>query len=275
MLALDATMPTHLPLPRGVGPYTVVRTTRRLSSNGKIMLFGTFMQNGEWSDIVMMRPSNSALAINANNNAQSFRTPLDLRSVGSSTATCCPAAITVQILNPNALQTTAGIIYGGVAKTQLPIKDRTDSWDEIGDLFVEFMAPRMMSAGKLALKGVKVSAYPLNMAKISEFTPLTSTPDVTGTWSSASGIFGGLDVVGFTPVVVVNPQQVALEFLVTTEWRVRFDLSNPAVASHVQHPLTTDQHWHSVISAASAMGHGVYDIPDPIAIGGGQTLAYG
>lgn len=53
----DAKTPQHLSLPRPVGPYTTVRTTRRISTDRACMIFGAFKRPeesasnaGEWSN---------------------------------------------------------------------------------------------------------------------------------------------------------------------------------------------------------------------------------
>ncbi len=49
----DAFHHAHLPLPRAVGPYTIVRTTQVVSSNKPLQLFGPVLdrENSRWSDL--------------------------------------------------------------------------------------------------------------------------------------------------------------------------------------------------------------------------------
>jgi len=121
----DAKLPHHLPLPRAVGPYTVVRTTKRFQANWGNIILGTFMKptgssGSEWTNICAVAPSlanGDANWISAHQNTNAYRTPLDFLARNTSMATCVPSAFTVQILNPEALQTTTGIVYAGVMNT--------------------------------------------------------------------------------------------------------------------------------------------------------------
>ena len=263
----DAKLPMHLPLPRAVGPYTIIRTTRRIAIGSRIAVLGCYKHggggnphDGYWSDICAQSDVTATNAINGVNNTNVFTQPLD--GLGTA-ATVCPSAFSVQIMNPGALQTTSGIIYMGTMNTQAKIGGRTESWDTYANKFVQFQNPRLLSAGRLALKGVQVDSYPLNMGEISEFTPLHKhdggSPDTWGDTSAQPS--------GWAPIIVYNanaPDGPILELLVTTEWRVRFDLDNPASAGHTQHPTATDSLWDRLTRTASARAHNVRDISDAV-----------
>jgi len=266
----DAKLPHHLSLPRAVGPYTVVRTTRRFSSTARTLVFGAFKAPnnssgfgaGDWTDICCVLDVNAGQPINSVDNVFSLRSPLNFLERGSSMATCTPSAVSVQILNPQPLQTTSGIIYAGVCNTQMQIGQRDESWDELFNSYIQYQSPRLMSAAKLALKGVQINSYPLSMSQLSEFTSLLQYSDRNYTYDSEFP-----ESTGWAPILVYNTQSVDLEYLVTTEWRVRFDLSNPASAGHSQHPVSTDSVWDKLTRGASAMGNGVRDISDLISNG--------
>jgi len=173
--------------------------------------------------------------------------------------------MSIQIMNPEALQTTEGIVYMGVSNTQFPVGGRNETWKAFGDKFIQYQNPRLCSAGKLALRGVQVNSYPLNMAIVSEFAPLALTPDesLDFSWTSNNPA-----PAGWAPIMVVNPNLPNgpdLEFLVTMEWRVRFDLDNPASSGHTQHPTAPDSLWERLMMSASSRGNGVIDIPEMIA----------
>jgi hypothetical protein len=265
----DATMPQHLALPRAVGPYLIVRTTRRFSSSARALVAGFFQRPetnvgadaGNWSNICAVEDVVAGNPINGANNAVFLRNQIDSISVGSSATTVCPAAITLQIMNPEALSGTVGMVYAGVMNTQAAWGGRTETWDDAMERFVQFQAPRIMSAGKLCLRGVKVSSYPLDMSKASEFTQLDApSSDAPSTWGTASFI-----PEGFAPIVVYNSLGTNLEYLVTQEWRVRFDLTNPASGAHRHYPMSTDWTWDALMRKAIAMGNGVRDIAEAIA----------
>jgi hypothetical protein len=119
-----------------------------------------------------------------------------------------------------------------------------------------------LSGGKLALKGVTCSSYPLDMTEYSSFLPLVTTGAAV-TWNDT---FGG--PAAMAPIVFVQNTAPAatLDFLVTIEWRVRFDVGNPACASHTYHPPTSDSDYSRVIHAMQAMGHGVEDIEEAVGV---------
>lgn len=272
-------MPMHLPLPRAVGPYTSIRVTKRFTSTARDVVFGTFRVaetstagSGEkighvWTNVIAVEDVNGANPINGNLNGKLHSLPWanEQAALGSSALTAVPSAYTVQIMNPEALNTTTGIVYGGVMNTQAKILDRTQTWDSYLENFVAFQAPRMMSAGKLALRGVKASSYPLSMSQLSEFTEVRPYSDVVVTMGSGTGT---VEPTGFAPILLSNPQGIGLEYLVTVEWRVRFDLTNPASAGHTHYPVASDVTWDSMMRKAVSMGHGFVDIADTVANAG-------
>jgi hypothetical protein len=269
----DAKLPMHLPLPRAVGPYLVVRTTRRIMASAECVIFGTFQNLQKpsgasygvqsWSTVCGVHDHDASVAISAASNALQFTMPMT--GLGSA-CTLVPAALSVQIMNPGAIGTASGIVYAGVMPTQADVADRTETWRSYFDKFVEFQSPRLMSAGKLALKGVQINSYPLSMNALSDFTTVKQDVDEQFTWLSTS--HNHLEPKGMAPIMVYNTfgtAGLALEYLVTTEWRVRFDLDSPASSAHVHHPVSSDQAWSRLMARATSMGNGVIDIADTIA----------
>ena len=261
----DAKLPQHLPLPRAVGPYTVIRATRRHLSNQECNIIGCFQQAvgstvdpGDWNGVCMISDVAATLPINDPNNAQSITLPLS--GLGSA-VTLVPSALSVQIMCPEPLQTAAGIIYTGVMNTMPDVGNRSETWRSYFDKFVNFQSPRLLSGGKIALRGVQVNSYPLNMAEVSNFTTRYPSYDVGAfTWDSST-----LEPKGWAPIMVYNPAHTQLEYLITVEYRVRFDLDNPASASHSHHPIASDKTWDNYMQQAVAMGNGVKDIADVVA----------
>lgn len=269
----NACTPCHLALPRRVGPYTVVRTTQLFSSLDSVLIFGAFRLNNattgsEWANVACVSSGTATSAINAASNA--YCTRFDQLTAYSTTYLngfeLAPAALTVRVLNGAALQTTSGIVYAGRAASQLNMADATRTWNSLAAQFVASQSPRPMSAAKLAMRGVAISSYPLDMTDISDFRPLDSTTSGTFTWSS-----GSVQPVGLAPIIVHNSTGglLSLTFEVTMEWRVRFDLSDLASTTHQLHPVAPQSVWDETIDAAVAMGHGVVDLTeDIIAVGG-------
>jgi hypothetical protein len=170
-------------------------------------------------------------------------------------------------MNPNPLQTTCGMIYGAVMTTQADIGGDPRTWNDFSQDFVQYMGPRLMAAPKLALRGVQANSYPLNMSILADFMQASSVVDgtVISTWNS------NIQPRGFAPIMVYNPAcsntepGPELEYLITTEWRVRFDVTNPASAAHTQHRPTSEAKWSSMVSNAMKLGNGFIDIADKVA----------
>jgi hypothetical protein len=224
---------------------------------GDARIEGDIHQRAAWSEIIMMSDVASTSPINGTNNIQS--TTIDFSSLGDA-ATLVPSALSVQVMCPTALQTASGIVYAGVMNTQAAIAGRSESWDAFMQKFVQFQNPRLLAASKLALRGVQINSYPLNMAEVSNFKPLKREVDATFTYSSAQS-----EPTGWAPIVIYNPQGATLELLITVEYRVRFDLDHPASASHTHHPIATDSMWDRMTRSAVALGNGVVDIADVVA----------
>lgn len=277
LAAWDAFNPLHAPLPRAVGPYAVVRTTTLFKTNKKVMMFGTHQNGfGQWSNIIGIGSVNDTLPIDAAMNSQQFGVPMPGANSGaSSTLTCVPAALSVQVLNPNPLQSTSGVIAAAVCPTQLSLIDNTRTWNQFATQFVSYMKPRLLTGPKLALKGVQMNSYPMNMAALANFEPPAELADGGRTLNS-SVTETSLYSTGWAPMVVNNPDGVELSYLVSVEWRVRFDISNPAVASHQHHSVTPDAVWERMIAGATALGNGVRDITEVVAnMGQAASQAYG
>ena len=179
-----------------------------------------------------------------------------------------PAAITVQVMNGDALQTTNGIAYIGRSKTVLDLMGDARSWDTVMKQLVSYSAPRLCSAGKLALRGVQVNAVPNNLSVLSDFVPRRIKDSGTYTWTENAGgtaAYADQDFEGFAPIFIYNPDNIALKYLLTIEWRVRFDPFNPAYAGHSQHMPASEATWASAVQNEENKGSGVTDIVEDIA----------
>lgn len=273
----DAFHPTHLPLPRSTGPYTVVRTTSFLTTAAKYIQFGAFQRagKGEWSNIVGFHSNTESNPVNGANNVTGITVPFPgAAALSGSGMTCTPAAVSVQLINGKPLSSTDGLVFGAVCNTQLDINGRSETFNDISTEVVSYFRPRLMSAGKLALRGVHANAYPLNMSELANFKPMVNSEPVAFTLNDTI-----VKPVGMTPIVFINQDspenRTPYTFLVCVEWRVRFDLGNPAVASHVQHPTSSDQTWDAAIRKAASMGHGIADIVESVANAGEAATRIG
>jgi hypothetical protein len=68
--------------------------------------------------------------------------------------------------------------------------------------------------------------------------------------------------------VIYNPDGVEVSLLVCHEYRTRFELFNPACASHKHHKPSTDGNWANMVQQAASLGSGVLDIADLVAKSG-------
>lgn len=266
---MDANDPKHLALPRPIGPYAVTRSTRIIDSSAGVMMFGTFMQKDTnyWSNACAISSVSALSSINAASNATIYTVPgIDRATLGSG-AQLVPSAITVQVMNPEALNTTAGILYGGVMNQVIQLGDDTRTWAAFASEFVAYNKPRLMSAGKICLAGVKASSIPMNMEALAHFSPIASFKSDTYTWnlSPAGPLTFDCDFAGFSPIVFFNPGNIELQYLVTTEYRLRFDISHPAASTHVHHTPGAVNTWSNVVKTLCDMGDGVRDIADVVA----------
>lgn len=259
----------HLPLPRAVGGYLVIRLNTRIQSNQRVILFGAF--RGLDSTGKLSWTTNCAVNSIANpvppsdgileqGNTGFIRYSL----TGSAEATLTnslvvPSAVTVQIMNPEAVQTSTGIITASRAFQVLDWAGETSSWTTKVEQLQSYTSPRLMSAAKLAFRGVRIDAIPYNMNSLSDFRPFNQGAQGQTAWVRDTDT---PDLDGFAPIWVYNPSQVNLDYLITTEYRVRFDPENPAHAAHTQYPVASDVTWQKHINSMTQEGHGVKDIAD-------------
>nr|ASM94030.1 putative capsid [Barns Ness breadcrumb sponge weivirus-like virus 1] len=268
-LALDARIPRTIGLPRAVGPYSVIRTTRLHSSSANFIIFAPFMSSSDkWYNWCGIEDVLSSDPVNGNNNTHPIVIPL---AELSNAAEVVPAALTVQVMNPASLQTANGVFAMGRANQPFNYANYTGTWDALRARFISYFSPRLLTGGKLALRGVKCSTYPLDMSEYSDFAPVEDfTADFT--WNGAKS--SALAPIIFTQA---NEAPQELEFLITVEWRVRFDPGNPAVASHTHHDTTSDSIWNGVCRDMSAAGHGVEELAEDVmelgAMAGGVRMA--
>lgn len=282
---LDATIPKHLPLPRPVAGYTVVRLTKRFTSGQALMVFGTFSNefqasgqakpySSAWSQAIAVGTSSFGTTLNANTtNWDAFLMPGGLFE--SAQASIVPAAYTIQIMNPEALQTTTGIVYGSVMRQKFMPTLLSRTGQTYRDQLIATNPPRLCSAAKLALRGVTVNLAPFNMSALADFRQTKQETTAAGAgvdgdvqFSSGGTAFLPVEAEGFQPAYVINPSSISLEYLVTVEYRVRFDPFNMAAASHKMYPSAPLSVWDQAVRMADNLGHGIRDIAEVVANNG-------
>lgn len=259
---LDAFHMSHLPLPRPTGPYTVIRTTQLVTANSGLMMFGPVFDpnKSEWTNLLGFSILDMSKKVKDSNNIYNY-TFQNMTTSSWDAAQITPAAFSVQLMNPNAIQSTSGIVYAGRVRTSLKLSENLETTgNALANSLISYNMPRLMAAAKLAFRGTQIDAVPFNMARLAEFTK-------KGDFNPGAGGFtaNNPDFSGFNPQFYYNPNSLNLQFLVCCEWRVRFDPSNPAQASHVQHSHAEESLWMKALHAAEAAGNGVIDIADKIA----------
>lgn len=269
---LDARVPRTLGLPRAVAPYTVIRTTRMHRSTSSVILFGTFMKeesNGvHWRNWCGVEAVDGASSINTAANTKSIT--MDMASLGFGAA-LVPAAITVQVMCPKPLQLAGGLYAMTRVNQNMNVGGSARTYDNLRDTIISYFSPRMLTGGKLALRGVKCSGAPMDMGEYCDFAPLYADADETFGWY--------LDVArpaALTPIAFVRDAEStdeAMSFLVTIEWRVRFDPQNPAAASHTHHDTLSDEAWNQVQKTMTMAGHGVEELTEDVTEAG--AMGYG
>ncbi len=283
---LNAFHAYHVALPRAVAPYAVVRVIHNFTITGQaadqlwvfnpgIFIRPTTKQGDVISSIVGYKEENLALGAQANGidllQSASIRT-----AFGDEAVEAVPAAMTVRITCPTALQTATGQWFLGKYPINADPRD-FDTYQELYDGFISYAKPRPLTSPRLAMKGVQVSATPRDMSAMADFlhssVPASSAEVITlatypytdehGWWGGLSPIIfgGGAGSTGTTLVA-----QVCLEF------RYRFSLMNPASSTHTHHPPTTDSVWHEMVKEGYKMGSGVVDIVEGLA-GEAEELA--
>lgn len=255
----DATSLVHLPLPRAIGPYITLKTTCLVSTTDQVCIFGSFAytRQSKWTNTCALSSVDAMNPINGTDNTRRHEYPLN--SLSSGVETLVPAKVTVQIMNPGALQDTRGTILGSVLNYVPILQDDTSTWAQWADRVTAFNQPRLMSAAKLALRGVKASCVPMDMNDLSDFTHFHETLDplvFTNDWINPHG---------FAPVFAFNPNGILINYLVTTEWRCRFDASNPAVSTHIKHNSTPPSLHDKIVNSLPHFGTGFKELADVVA----------
>lgn len=258
----DAFHHAHLPLPRAVGPYTVVRTTQILATMNKpLTIVGPVLDRNanKWSDICALEFQDKTKKIGDANNVKCLKFDALVNNNSWSGAQVTPSAFSIQVMNPEALQTSTGMVYIGRIRTSLKLSaDLQETVLQLCNLLVSYNNPRLCAAAKLAFRGVQVDLVPFNMAELANFTALAS-PSFTQYVSESPNPYG------FAPMFIYNPDAIKLQFLIAAEWRVRFDPSNPAQATHALHHPAPESVWAQAQHMAESVGNGVVDIADRVA----------
>lgn len=271
----DAFDQCHAALPRSVGPYTVLRTTLMHKTTSKCILIGTFDRRDDaayygplWSTTVIAEQSGAdGLLIGTQNATKFFGVP-EPGTAGVSSGTrvastnqVCPAGISVQVMGNKSLNAAEGQLAACVIPAGMDLRGTDMSWQDVSKRIISYFRPRLLSGGKLALRGVQMNSHPLNMTDCSDFRTIElMTGEDAVPWNMATE-----SPSGWAPMAIINEDASDITLLVSVEWRVRFDMGHPAVASHQHHGVTSDSAWDNHIKSAVAALPGVIDIVEKVA----------
>lgn len=275
--AMNAFSKVHAPLPRAVGGYCVVRTTKVVdftefgSTTSGLALLGPmkgedFTVSGgvvsskageKWFSTFGIRGQDSESATGGNLQADLFDV---MASSGFDRANVVPSAFSVQVMNTEPLQTADGVAYIGRSNQIIDLSGDSRTFGTLASELVSYTNPRLCSGGKLALRGVQVDAVPYDMNDLSDFCPIDTTSVVNG----GKILAGQPRFSGFAPIFIYNPNAIKLQLLVTCEWRVRFDPTNPAFAAHTYYQPSSLAYWDRVLQHSAAQGNGTRDIVEVV-----------
>lgn len=262
---LDARIPKTLGLPRAVGPYTIIRTTGFYSITSKFCLFAPIWSDYQhkWCDWCGVFGVSGIADVVTSNNTMALNMPMDGLQEACEVV---PASMTVQVMNPATLQTADGAFAMCRVNQQLPLGQSPAglTYDNMSARVISYYSPRMLTGGKLALRGVKCNSYPLDMSDYANFAPVHKQIGAF-TWDRY------IRPAALAPIVFAQPpgeEAKKLDFMVTIEWRVRFDPGNPATSSHEYHETLSDEAWNGLMKAEAMAGHAVKELSEDVAATG-------
>mgnify|MGYP003701576721 FL=1 len=278
----NAFMPHHLPLPRAVGPYTTVRVTSRHSLTEQFGLFGpmhNYDMSGfpgrEWVDTVGISFGVTSMqnAISSGDNARVFT-----RSMGRGwdNASIVPSAFSIQVMNPQPMQTAQGMFYIGRLGYVPNLVGDLRTVEEFKNECIAYFAPRLCSGGKLVMRGIQADCLPFNMNEMADFEnwrKMQSNASTITYREPTTPAEPGLQTFGaMAPIFIATDGNISaerpLELLICQEYRVRFDPTNPAAAAHTMKPVASDHTWYRAASLGVKLGNGVVDINAKVAAAG-------
>jgi len=275
---LNAFTPLHMPLPRPVAPYTVVRTIQNFTlagnGNAQFWCFVPFTDDGVGPSVANKLRMTSYCGFMKNNATLSPTANgmdlLNLSSLANGTTggiECVPAAMTVRLTCPSALQGAAGQFFLGRWSVAADPRSYA-TFEDMRSGFLSYGHPRPLTAARLAMRGVEVSSVARDMNVCSEFLPLHATD--AGNKIVNKGSYSLSDPLapwsGFTPIVLIAEDSVTaattINVQVAIEWRWRFSLDNVAASTHTYHKPATAGVWSSIMETASTAGNGVTAIAE-------------
>jgi hypothetical protein len=144
-LGLNARLPYHLGLPRPVAGYQLIRTSTLHNTSAEVIVLCPLMRkwenesgNPKWYQACGVESVNAGLGINAANNTTMIGMPLD---VLGGAADVVPAAMTVQVMCPDALQSASGIYTMARVPQQMNMGGESRTWNQLKEQFDSTSSP--------------------------------------------------------------------------------------------------------------------------------------
>lgn len=276
--AFNALDPYHLPLARATGPYTVWRSSTQFQTNSPVVILGVFRA---MSDTAAVGPNSpvwaNTCAVYSNAIGAAINAALGTTAIGydfsgiggDNTAVLAPAAATFQVRCPTALLNAAGTVYGTRMKSDLSLAGSTRTWSQLATQIFSTQSMRAMTAAQLCTKGVKVDLLPVDLAEVEDFRAVGTLANGSFTWDGTGdpNWHDFLAPSGFAPAVIYNPTNAVLDFVCTTEWRLRFDPSNPGAAGHMVFPAASPGVWNGIVTEGHALAESGFEDIEYVAQG--------
>jgi hypothetical protein len=199
-----------------------------------------------WSRAVAIASDNAASQITTASNTY-VKAEVDSTATGLK---CVPAAVTVRIINSEALQTTTGVVYIGQMHTKEDLRGSTNSWTTTGQQLVSFCKHKGFSAAQLATKSVDVSAVPTDMSELADFEEKRTWSDGLQTYDTQADIV----FAGFSPIFIYNPNGINLTLEIMVEWRVRHSSLSIFHSRMQLHQPAPERSWFQAIEEVTERG---------------------
>jgi len=262
--ALSAHSSRVLGLMQPTAPYTILRHTAIFSSSANVLMFGTWaieVATGTvWCPVIAVSDVNANNPINGATNMHLHKFA-NFNGLGTG-AEIAPAAFTVRIINPNALQQTSGVLTASRLQGGGNYGNSSTTWLDAATTSFGNCAPLIMSGSQLAMRPVQCHALPADFTEMARFDRFVLSTDTTlpspFTWNSQS-----FHPAGFAPILVRNEILPSgsttyshLTYEVTVKWRVRVSPENPFSSTHTYQPVSSASTWQDAVATASSIASG-------------------
>jgi hypothetical protein len=263
---LDAFATAHIPLPRPVSSYTVLRSTRYIESSNKAFIFSPMNyqevasntgDQGDWTNFCGVTAASDTSAVNASSGWTKLALPTT--SSDFTGVFMAPSAISVRVYNTNAFQTTAGIVVMGRVNGEVDWNNETVTIKKKFEEMRQYNSSVAISAAELALQPRQIDGVPLDFNQVSNFTDMrVYTNDAALTWTASNGHRPS----GFTPIFIHNPNGISLTFEICMEMRCRYTPERIYATLQKHYPPSPIGVWDAIMrDAHNSANSGVRNIP--------------